>query len=324
MFRLILFFFLFSALAMPPSCGKKNDRREIRAGVETWTLPEKTAAPEETVAEVDGEPVTAAQVAAIARREHLSPEQALQKAIDTRLILRQAALGAGPGALSDAFKTAAVERLLRDFEQKNKPQDIPDAELKKIYDEIQKKDFSPPPFSGRKFHFSHGQWRASSQLIVKTSEKHDAETVSAVDSLLLLVRDHYLSSADRSEESFRNHAWLVQNTYVPVSFEQLPPISMDNEENFYRFNGEFDRQYLEKLFELPAEGAVSGVFGTKFGRHWVYLVRIVPERRLSFEEARGELRELVSEGWQNQRFEEWLERLRSEYRVQAPGRRDQP
>lgn len=311
-------------LAAATACQSESARHKTSAGMEIWTLQHPQKQADDIVADVDGWPITMHDVAAIARQEGIPPEEALQIAIDAVLVLRHAETSRGPEFVSDALKTAAVHELIRRFEVQNQSENIPDNELQKIYDEIQKKDFSPPPYSSRKFHFSHGQWRASSQLIVKTSEKHDPETIAGVDSLLKLVRDHYQLLPEHSEETFRNQAWIVQNTYIPVSFEQLPPVSMNNEENFYRFNGEFDEKYLAELFALPAEGAISDVFGTKFGRHWIYLTRIIPERHLSFEEARPELRSMVSEGWKNQQLEEWLLRLRTEYRVQVLAGRSRP
>lgn len=319
MCRWLMFFVMLMVMANT-ACRSVDTRHTKQTEMEIWTWMPEPATTDNVVAFVNDWPITVSQIQALVDQKGISPEEALQLAIDTLLVIQHANDSYGPRFFSDAFKSAAIHAFVREFERKNPPEDIPETELRKIYNEIQKKDFSPPPFSSHKFYFSHEQWRASSQLIVKTNEKHDPEAISGVDSLLRLVRDHYQLQQHQSEETFRNQAWILQNTYIPVAFEQLPPISKNNEENFYRFNGEFDTHYLEELFALPTEGAISDIFGTKFGRHWVYVTRIIPERHLSFEDARTELRQMVAKGWQTQCFEEWIQRLRQEHHAQIDGR----
>ena len=304
------------------ACSSRAPQAEV-VPLEAWTLPApKTRADGEIiVATVDGVPITAGEIARRAKAGGLTVEQALEQAVDDQLILAHAQ--ANPQQdLSDAYKAAAAMHLIANqFEPANTPQSIPDSTLREIYDEIQKRDYPEPEFADKKFIFVHGEWRATFQLVVQAQELTDAETASTVESLLRLTRDHYLLHPEPGEETFRESAWNLFRSYVPVRFERLPPLAKEDWDNLYRLNGDFDKNYLDRVFALPAVGASSDVFPTQHGLHWVFLAAIIPSRNSSFDEVREELRSSIGDSHRAQEFEKWLHRLRSEHQVFAPGGR---
>jgi hypothetical protein len=300
------------------ACSSKEAPQPILP-IEAWSLP-STGGGSEVVATVDGAAITVAEVAARARAGGLTPEQALEQAIEDQLVLAHAMANQDPLILSDAFKAAAIQHLIsRQFEPANTPENIPDGTLRSIYDEIQRRDFSPPQFADKKFLFSHGQWRSVVQFVVHEKDMPDAEAVSSVESMLRLTRDHFELQSQTGQAEFRDSAWNPHYSYVPVKFEQLPPLSLDADENLYRFGGEFDASFLDRIFALPGVGTFSEVFSTRYGLHWAFLTHIIPERRSSFDEIKEELRSSIGDSHRAQRFEEWLLQLRRDHQVNVPG-----
>ncbi|MBU1412830.1 peptidyl-prolyl cis-trans isomerase [Myxococcota bacterium] len=302
------------------ACSSKEAPQPV-VPIEEWTLPSPSVG-SEVVATVDGAPITVAEVTSRARAGGLTPGQALEQAIADQLVLDHALANQDPQVLSDSFKAAAVQHLIsKQFEPANMPENIPDETLRSIYDEIQKRDDSPEQFADKKFFFSHGQWRSVIQFVVKASDMPDAEAVSTVESMLQLTRDHFQLQSQTGQAEFRESAWNPHYSYVPVQFEQLPPLSLDSDENLYRFGGEFDASFLDKIFALAGVGSFTEVFSTRFGLHWAYLSNIIPERHDSFDEVREELRSSIGDSHRAQRFEEWLFRLRREHQVTTAGGR---
>ena len=320
---------LFALFLLPLACSAREASTKLSL-IETWILPGPVApadpvvAPADPViATVDGVPITAAELQARMKNGQLTAEEALEEAIADQLVLAHALKNVHPQDLSDAFKAAAVFHLItHTFEPESQPETIPDDLLRGLYDELQKPDFSEPHLMDKKFIFSHGEWRACQQLVVPGTELADDESSSTAESLLRLVRDRYSLTPVSGADAFRNSAWHLQDSYVPVRFEALPPLSATPDENTYRFGGEFDPEFVKVLFSLPAVGSHSDVFPTKFGLHWVYLAGTVPERRSSFEEVREELRNSIADAHRASRFQDWLSRLRRTHGVLAPGMRN--
>ncbi len=313
---------LIAILLLPLACARREAAARL-VPLETWVLPAIVAEADQVVATVDGAPITVAEVEARMRRGGLTPETALEEAITDQLVLAHARTHASAQDLSDAYKAAAVFRLItHSFEPENQPETIPDEMLRGLYNELQKPDDTEPHLMDKKFMFSHGEWRASHQLVVPRTELPDQEAASTAESLLRLVRDRYSLAPVSDADAFREGAWHVQDSYVPVRFEMLPPLSATPDENTYRFGGKFDQDFVKKIFTLPEVGSHSDVFRTQHGLHWVYLAGIVPERRSSFEEVREELRGSIADAHRASRFQDWLARLRRTHGVQAPGMRN--
>jgi hypothetical protein len=305
-------------LLLPLACSS-GEAPPRPAPVETWTLPLPAAAEAEVVATVDGAPITISEVEALAKAGGLTAEQALEQAIEDQLVLAGALAHSHPQDLSDAFKSAAASHLItRRFEPQNQPEAIPDEILRTLYEELQRRDYSEPHLADKKFIFSHGQWRAAVQMVVTGDSMPDAESASTVESLLRLVRDRYSIGDEPGQETFRAHAWHVQNSYVSLRFEQLPPLSLEPDENTYRLGGEFDADFVKRLFEFAAVGSHSEIFQTRFGLHWVFLSAVIPERRSAFEEVREELRASIADSHRVSSFQDWLIQLRRDHGVTAP------
>lgn len=305
-------------LLLPLACSS-GEAPPRPAPLETWILPRTTATEAEVVATVDGAPITIAEVEARAKAGGITAEQALEQAVNDQLVLAAALSNSHPQDLSDAFKSAAASHLItRRFEPQNQPEAITDETLRSLYEELQRRDFTEPHLADKKFIFSHGQWRAAVQMVVTGESMPDAESASTVESLLRLVRDHYSIGDDPGQETFRAHAWHIQNSYVGLRFEQLPPLSLEPDENTYRLGGEFDGDFVNQLFKLAAVGSHSEIFETRFGLHWVLLSAVIPERRSTFEEVREELRASIADSHRVSSFQEWLGQLRREHGVPGP------
>ncbi len=269
------------------------------------------------VAWVDEVPIPVSRVARRAGQLSISPEEALEQLIDEQLVLADALATKGPHLSSDALKAAAIFRLLSTrFEPDHTPEQIPDETLRELYQEIQRPGFSEGTIARQKFIFNHGEWRAADQLVITSDNMPDPESGSTMESALLLLRDHYELTGDKNRDSFRNTAWVLHHSYIPVRFEQLPPLSRDEDENFYRFGGEFDEGWIRELFAIPRTGDLSGIFSTPFGIHWVFLAAVIPETRRTFEEVREELREAIGDSHRSMKFSEWIGELRKQHGMQ--------
>ncbi|MBU1239817.1 peptidyl-prolyl cis-trans isomerase [Myxococcota bacterium] len=192
--------------------------------------------------------------------------------------------------------------------------------MRNVYKEIQAPAFSKS-FGSFKFLFAHSEWRRPLQLIVKKKSLVSKDVVSSVTSMFSLVKSWYDLQPVKSPESFQQSAWLVQNSYYEVDFEnRFDPISMKWEENFYRSGLAYDKKFKEALFAIPSEHETSPPFRTRHGIHWVFYKKRYPAQNNSFEEIKDKLREKLSLSFRTRAFSAWMAGLRKKYSASITAR----
>ena len=118
-----------------------------------------------------------------------------------------------------------------------------------------------------------------------------------------------VSQADSEAEFRRIERKTAEELDVAqrVRVENLPP--------FDREYQKFVPPFVEKAFEIPAPGGISKPFETSFGWHVVYFIEALPEKRISFEEARAELAEELLARQRKQKVEQQIEEIHKKARV---------
>ncbi|MBU1219914.1 hypothetical protein KKF34_18845 [Myxococcota bacterium] len=277
-------------------------------------LKTKDCPPQSLVADVNGYAVTVADVEKLMKNKGLSSSEAIEKAVADELVWQESLKKFDPDILNYFHKAVAAWYLIeQDFEKKYNIESIPDEKLKDLYDNIQGPAYSAS-LTSIKFYFGHSEWRQGIQLVVNIKDIPDKENMESVLSMMRLVKSSANSSNIVTDNDFGNLAWNLQNSYFRVGFENaLPPLSKKKIENRLRFGRDFDSFFIEKLFEAPSEGEIMDPFITKYGAHFVYLKKIIPEFNKSFEESKEELKKKMGMGWLIKSFEKWISEKRSKY-----------
>ncbi|MFW5924898.1 MAG: peptidyl-prolyl cis-trans isomerase [Myxococcota bacterium] len=232
------------------------------------------------VSTVDGEPITAAEVARGAREAGLEPRVALRRLQQAILLAREAerrGYGTRP-AVRRAQRKAAVQSLLeREVERAVSPEDVSEEGIRRA-------------FEARRDSLARPERRASQHVLAKVADEASEDEVAAARrSIERALRD--LRQAERSPEGWQS----VLDGYrarpgggdLEVVVEDLPPVDRD---------ASFAEPYLETLFEAERIGPVDEPVRTDFGWHAIVVTEIHPAREGSLEALRSELRDtLVTE-----------------------------
>lgn len=277
-------------------------------------LKTKDCPPQSLAADVNGYAVTVDDVKRIMKNSGRSSTEAIEKAIADELVWQESIKIFEPEIINYFHKAVSAWYLIEnDFEKKYNIESIPDEKLKDLYDNIQGPAYSSS-LASIKFYFGHSEWRQGIQLVVNIKDIPDRETMESVLSMMRLVKSSANSSTIATDNDFGNLAWNLQNSYIRVGFENaLPALSKKKIENRLRFGRDFDSFFIEKLFEATSEGEIMDPFITKFGAHFVYLKKIIPEFNKSFEESKEELKKKMGMGWLIKSFEKWISEKRSKY-----------
>ncbi|MBM4319237.1 MAG: hypothetical protein FJ125_04575 [Deltaproteobacteria bacterium] len=225
-----------------------------------------------------------------------TPRELLDRLLDQE-VLAQEAVRQGLGqstALRDAWKSAAVQRLLREeFEPISRTQDIPQEVLKQSYQQNHR-------------YFNHGDLIAVSHLLVKVAEGADEASWQAGLELAQQLHHELLQSRPDTKEAFLAQAEVLSKRSEAIRVEEL---------GFVAENSRLVPEFLKATFELGQDGQLSAPVRTIYGWHVIFRHDFKPKRSMTFEEARPGIAEKVWAEWRKMRFAEWSGELESQHRV---------
>ncbi|MDA3864356.1 MAG: peptidylprolyl isomerase [Deltaproteobacteria bacterium] len=300
------------------SCSSESSSPQTKNEENPWKyvpVTSKSVKSDKIIAEVDGYPVTQKQLHEYAKDNKLSKSEALRELIDQALLHNEFLHNSTPDQLSRIYKSVTVYNFIREkFLKNDETNSISDEQVKKVYDEIQSYNHSRR-FRHLKFYFKHQQWRQTVQLVIKKNTLANKDSLASVLSMFRLVRSWLLARKVDTVEEFRSSAWVIQNSFYPVRFEKVLPLSANWKENFFRTRLNFNQVYIDKIFEIKNESDISEVFETKQAIHLVFLEKIIPAKNKSFAEVKDKLRAKLATGIQSENFAKWLHQLRSKYDI---------
>lgn len=273
------------------TCGRP-DRQAAAIPWVPEALPELGA----VVARVGEVPIHAAEVAVQARRSGKGAREALDELIAFHALAERVRAAWPPEdeAARTLHRQVLVQRLLeRDLEPRVRPEDLPDAEVRKIYD-------------GSLDKFVHGRRVEVAVLQVTVGRKGTPELRA------------------QSKETATALAALVEKR-KERTFEDFQKIATDREWSdrrvkYYRFMQEQDRPYSAvfgaAVQRLKKPGETTPLIEDFFGFYIARYISEVAPRNVSFEQVRQELRDGYYQRWRKMQFDELSNQAAARHRVE--------
>jgi hypothetical protein len=281
---------LLAVAAAAPGCG---GRKPEGGGPETRLRPEDVV-----VASVDGVPISAARVAAHARATELPPRAALDDLVKFELLAQAAArrgLAARP-EIAEARTRELARRLLQvEFEAHTRPEDIPEADLRREYDRNRR-------------HFEHPEIRAVMTVLFQAKKgastpAQEAKARSQAQELLERWRAEKPADAKAAR--------AIAETY----YGHLENLRID-EFNTYQ-GARVEKEWLAAVMALKAPGAIAGPLRTFWGWQIVYLAAVHPARHTPEAEALQTIRKELHPVWQRAAFARFLDEVAGRHQVET-------
>lgn len=256
------------------NCDRKPER-DFEAAVEVPVPAQAAPGAGPVVAEVDGVPIRAEQVAEIlaALDGGVGPERAVWALIDNELLAREAvARGLG----SDPAVAAAGSRIMARLLLERKigalgPEDIPVERLRAAYDNQQAR-------------FDRGPAR----VVIHALSRASKDDPRAARDLAHTVVAAVAGAGDEQEFREALAPALATAGRGRLSIEKLPAFTADDTR--------FVAPFVEAAFAIEAPGRIGDPVETRFGWHVILLLEELPPVRIPFEEAREEIaRELIGD-----------------------------
>ena len=263
----------------------------------TGGVPEAQLRPADVaVASVDGVPISAARVAAHARATGMPPREALDDLVRFELLAQAAArrgLAASP-EVEEARTREMARRLLRaEFEARTRPEDIPEADLRREYERNRR-------------HFEHPEIR--SVMTVLFPARKGAATPAQEAKAKGLAQE--LAERWRVERpADAKAARAIVETY----YGHLDGVRVD-EFNTHK-DAKVERDWLAAVLALKGPGATTGPVRTWFGWQVVYLAELHPARNTPEAEALATIRRELHPLWQRAAFARFLDEVAGRHQV---------
>jgi hypothetical protein len=250
---------------------------------------------EAIVARVGAVPVFAADVMDEARRTGRTPAQALEVLVRFHLLAEKArSSGVAPPGAQDEEKSLLVQRLLeRDFEPRARPADVPQRELRAVYD--------------RAIHlFVHSRLVELAVLSVYTGERMKPEP---------------RARARATAQALAAHVERVR----PKTPEELLAVALDPAWAERKVKGirvwQSDRQpFSPKLgaaaLKLRRRGELTPLVDDETGHHIAMYLAERPPENVSFEAVEERLRAELHPTWQKQRFLDFVKQIAATRKVE--------
>lgn len=246
---------------------------------------------------VDGRPIRAADVARQAAAAQVSPREALDQLVEAELLWGEARRrGLERSAeVRDVVAAALARRFLAlTFEREVTPETaVTDDDLRKAYQR-------------NAGELDRPEMRQVVHVLVPFDNAAEPEP----------ARKQVLRA--RAEEVARRAATVRSGAEMMALAPALSDgdITLKAEQIATGPVGYTVAQFARPVFELPHEGAVSGVVETRFGFHVIYLERIVPPRHIPLEQVAPELRAGLWPELRKREFARFIDGLAAGHRIE--------
>ena len=251
------------------------------------------------VARVGQVPIHASEMAAQAQKTGRPPRQALDDLIRFQLLAERAR--ARPGAKDDpepATDALLVQRLLeRDLEPTLRPQDIPDEDLRRAYDQV-------------KAHYVRPRMVEVGLLSVYTGPGMKPEPRARAQETARLLEQHLARNPPRTIEAF-------------AAIATTPPWS-ERKVRYWHFwqgptreHGPFGGNVPGAIHRLKRPGERSAKIDDDSGYHFAWYLSEQAPKHVPFEAARQELREKYFPTWRQQRFNQVAGQLGAGHKIEV-------
>lgn len=258
-------------------------------------VPEAVADLGPEVARVGEVPIFTSEVAAQASRTGKSPRAALDDLVAFHLLAEQLRAEWPPTDASSREERARilVQRFMeRNFEPVTRLEDMPDAEVRKLYDAAKDK-------------FVHPRLVEVAVLSITPGKRAGAEVREAARKTMLDVKVALDARKERT----------------PADMQTLAsePKWRDRRLQFFQFLQAHDQPYTAKfgaVVEKMKPGETSAVISDEYG---FYIARYVSERppqNTKFEEVRDQLRQGHYARWRQEKFLELIQQVASRHEVE--------
>lgn len=280
-------------LAWAAGCGDRPG--PAPAGTASLEAPDLGA----VVARVGDVAIHASEVAAQAQRTGRPARQALDDLIRFQLLAARARQRLGPkGDPDPGLDALLVQRLLeRDLEPTLRPQDIPDEDLHRAYEQV-------------KAHYVRPRMVEVGLLSVYTGPGMKPEPRARAQETARLLEQHLARNPPRTIEAF-------------AAIATTPPWS-ERKVRYWKFwqgptrdNGPFGGKVSEVIHRLKRPGERSGRIDDDSGYHFAWYLSEEAPKHVPFEAARGELREKYLPTWRQQRFNQVAGQLGASHKIEV-------
>ena len=287
-------------LAAAPATTGCGGRKAEGGGPEARLRPEDVV-----VASVDGVPVSVARVAAHGRATGLEPRAALDDLVKFELLAQEAArrgLAASPDVAEARTRELARRLLQLEFEAHARPEDIPEADLRREYERNRR-------------HFEHPEIRTVMTVLFQAKKgaatpAEDAKARATAQELLERWRTERPADAKAARG--------IVETY----YGHMEGVRID-EFNTYQ-GARVERDWLNAVLTLKTAGSYTGPLRTFYGWQLVYLVELHPARSTPEAEALQSIRKELHPLWQRAAFARYLDEVGGRHQVETHPERLQP
>jgi len=286
-------------LALATACGSGAAPTSDDA---VGRLPEAVVEEEaQVVATVEGRPITLARLsrAVDAWGAAAQPRQVLEDLITLEVIAAEAERRglAGDPEVRAAGRRGRIRRLLEEtFESRTASHDVPEAALRRAYDE-------------NSSFYNNPDVMLVTHIIAPVERKEPPERWEAARALLEELRGEVLALEERTGKGLRVVAKRHQARWTGLRTENLRWIGRKSP---------LVREFLDAAFALRSDGEVSPPTKTQFGWHLILREKFEAERHQPFETVVDDVRERMYTAWRRQEFLEWVDGLVEQWAVVDP------
>jgi hypothetical protein len=247
------------------------------------------------VARVGAVPIFAQQVKARAAQSGVSVQQALQELVDLHALAERTRPKMHLQPADRDARRAMVQRLLeREFEPAARPQDIPEQELRGLYESAKDK-------------FVHPRFVKIAVLSLPVNARSGQEERARVAALARNLMARVSAASDRTAEAFAAISAEPMWKDKGIRFAQIPqgpdkPLSS---------------RVGQAVAQLKAAGDTTGLIEDDTGFYVARFIAEIPAANVSFEQTRDELRAGYYPQWRAQRFLDFAKRAAEAHQVES-------
>jgi len=273
-------------------CGK-----EVRQAALPW-VPEARGELGAVVARVAGTPIFAAEVAAQAAKTKKTAREALDELIGFHALAERVRDRWPPGdeEARTLRREVMVQRFIeREFEARTRPEDMPDTEVRQIYD-------------GSKHSFVHGRLVEIAVLQITLGKNPSAEKRAKARETALALEAHLKKIKARTADDFQRVAteepWNGQRVRA-YHFRQ----DVDN-------HAPYSSVFSAAVARLKKPGDATPLVTDDLGLYLASYIAEIAPRNIPFEQVRGEMRGAHYPRWRKAQFEALHRTLAAQHAVE--------